>query len=163
MVHVDATDPISMLLQADETTLAHLRALISGASASAHPDAPTLQAAVGWLEGPARMQRRILDDHVFPALVESMAGSDAVCLRNLTTGLTHERDQLDNRWRTTIRPQLVAGAPASSELSAWVAAFESHLRRIDSELLPMVPRLFDDEALDALGRACGDLWNTTGR
>lgn len=162
MAHMDAADPVAVLLQTDATTLAHLRTLlVSSAGASDRPADPALQAAMGWLEGPAQVQRHILEDQVFPALVESMAGSDAVCLRNLTTGLSHERDRLDSRWRTMIRPQLAAGAPVCRDLSAWVAAFESHLQRTDNELLPMVPRLLDDEALTALSLACGDLPGTT--
>jgi hypothetical protein len=160
MAHVDATDPISTLLQTDAATLGHLKALTSSADAPAHLAAPVLDAAIAWLEGPAQAQRHILEDQVFPALVESMAGSDAICLRDLTTGLAHERSQLDSRWRATIRPLLNTGALASPELSAWAAAFERHLRRTDNELLPMVPRLFDDDALDSLSRACRDLPGT---
>ncbi|TAN27824.1 MAG: hemerythrin domain-containing protein [Castellaniella sp.] len=160
MAHVGATDPISALLQTDATTLVHLRALTSSAGAPAHLAAPVLHAAIAWLEGPAQAQWHILEGQVFPALVESMAGSDAICLRDLTTGLTHERDQLDSRWRATIGPLLKAGVPATPELPAWTAAFERHLQRTDNELLPMVPRLFDDDALDSLSRACGDLPGT---
>lgn len=160
MAHVDATDPISALLQTDAATLAHLRALTSGVGAPALLAAPVLHAAIAWLEGPAQAQRHILEDQVFPALVESMAGSDAICLRDLTTGLARERDQLDSRWRAMIRPLLNAGAFATPELSAWAAAFERHLQRTDNELLPMVPRLFDDDALDSLSRACRDLPET---
>lgn len=160
MANMDATDPISALLQADQATVAHLRALLRNAGAPPRPANPAVRTAIDWLEGPAQVQRQILENQVFPVLVESMAGSDAVCLRDLVTGLTRERDGLDQRWRATIHPQLAAGALTGADLPAWVAAFESHLQRVDSELLPMVPRLFDDEALDALGRACRDLPDT---
>jgi hypothetical protein len=155
MVPPDVTDPASILLDADATTRNRLRGLRAGAGRAADRSGRlAMQAAIDWLEGPAQAQRCLLEDRVLPALVEAMAGSDAVCLRDLAERLANERSQLDRCWRAKMRPQLATGASGAAELQAWISAFEGHLRRIDDELLPMIPRLLDDEALDALGRAC---------
>ncbi|CAM5202434.1 Hemerythrin domain-containing protein OS=Castellaniella defragrans OX=75697 GN=HNR28_000288 PE=4 SV=1 [Castellaniella defragrans] len=170
---VDFTDPVFVLLGLDALARTHLRVLGAGAADPARgvavpgrgPEGPThsaLQAAAAWLEGPGQTQRRLLEEQVFPALVESMAGSDAVCLRDLAESLTRERNELDRRWRATIHPQLVLGISSGTDTQAWVVAFEAYLRRVDEELLPMVPRLFDDEALDALAQACAHALQATG-
>ena len=36
---------------------------------------------------------------LFPALIDSMAGSDAVCLHDITQGLANEHRELETRWR----------------------------------------------------------------
>jgi len=155
MVPLDVTDPVSLLLHADATTRIHLHALRAGAGRAADRSGRlAMQAAIDWLEGPAQAQRRLVEDQVLPALVEAMAGSDAVCLRDLAERLAKERGRLDRCWRATICPQLASGASDGVELKGWITAFEAHLQRTDDELLPMIPRLLDDEALDALGRAC---------
>lgn len=37
---------------------------------------------------------------LFPALIESMAGSGAICLRELTAALTVEHREPEARWQT---------------------------------------------------------------
>jgi hypothetical protein len=153
MASTDCTDPVSVLRRANTLTRTHLRALATAAvEAGNGPSDAGQRAAIAWLDGPAQTQRRILETQVFPALIESMAGSDAVCLRDLTTSLARERGELDRCWRATIRPRFTAEGSPDADLPAWAEAFDAYLRRIDDELLPMVPRLFDDEALDALAR-----------
>lgn len=155
MVLPDVTDPVSILLHADATTRNHLSRLRAATGRATDRSARlAMQAAIEWLEGPAQAQRCLVEDRVLPALVEAMAGSDAVCLRDLAETLANERGRLDRCWRAKMRPQLATGASGGAELPAWIAAFEGYLQRIDDELLPMIPRLLDDEALDALSRAC---------
>ena len=43
------------------------------------------------------------ESDLFPALLESMAGSDAVCLRELLDGLCAQHRELDARWRAVRR------------------------------------------------------------
>lgn len=95
---------------------------------------------------------------LFPALIESMAGSDAVCLRELTAGLAAEHRELESRWRPVrdaLAP-LAAGAAAALDAAA-VAAFvglcQRHIAREERELLPMAARLLGDDALERVGRA----------
>ena len=96
---------------------------------------------------------------LFPALVESMAGSDPVCLREMVDSLTNEHRALAAAWRD-LRPAfagLARGTPSTLALEhveALIGLCERLCRREDEELLPMASRLLSDEArhqiLDAM-------------
>lgn len=95
---------------------------------------------------------------LFPALVESMAGSDAVCLRELTASLEAEHRALEGHWRQVraVLARVVAGdcvSLESDDVEALVGLYERHIAREESELLPMAARLLSDEDLDRVGRA----------
>lgn len=145
-------DPIARLLAVHAETRRRLQAAAAGPAV-----APAALAA--WLDGPARIADDILEQRLFPALIESMAGSDAVCLRGMTGGLARDRANLDRRWRQVVRPALdgPAAAAAHDVLAAWADDSLARLRRADEELLPMAARLLDDAALDALAADCAAL------
>jgi hemerythrin-like domain-containing protein len=95
---------------------------------------------------------------LFPALIESMAGSDAVCLRELTASLSADHRELEHRWRHLRRAleQVVSGdatALAADEVQAFVSRYERHIAREESELLPMAKRLLGDAELGRIGLA----------
>lgn len=95
---------------------------------------------------------------LFPALVESMAGSDAVCLHELTASLTAEHRELERRWRALRRPleQVAAGhasALPDDEVLGFIGLYERHIAREEAELLPMAGRLLSDAELDRIGLA----------
>ena len=95
---------------------------------------------------------------LFPALVESMAGSDATCIRALVDGLAREHRELGARWARVraVLARVSAGeaAPlAHDDVDALVGLYERHVAREEDELLPMAARLLDDATLDAIGRA----------
>jgi len=98
------------------------------------------------------------EEDLFPALMESMAGSDAVCLRELTQGLAAEHRGLETRWqhlRSTLE-RVVANQSASlsaSEVEAFAGLYEHHIEREEGELLPMAARLLSGVELDRIGRA----------
>jgi hemerythrin-like domain-containing protein len=87
-----------------------------------------------------------------------MAGSDAVCLRELTASLAAEHRELEQRWRT-LRRQLeqVARGNASTltddEVRDFIGLYERHMAREEAELLPMAGRLLSDAELDRIGLA----------
>ena len=90
--------------------------------------------------------------------MESMAGSDAVCLRELTQGLAAEHRELETRWRhlRSALERVVANQSASlsaSEVEAFVGLYGHHIEREEAELLPMSGRLLSDFELDRIGRA----------
>lgn len=95
---------------------------------------------------------------LFPALLEAMAGSDAVCLRELTGTLTTQHRELHALW-LALRPALQrvcegdATALDAAQIERFVAAQARHLAREESELLPMAARLVDDAAWQRIGRA----------
>lgn len=95
---------------------------------------------------------------LFPALIESMAGSDAVCLRELTAALTAEHRELEIRWNSlrAVLAQVAAGQTAllsQDDVSGFARMYERHIAREESELLPMAQRLLGEAALDRIGLA----------
>jgi iron-sulfur cluster repair protein YtfE (RIC family) len=98
------------------------------------------------------------EEDLFPALLESMAGSDAVCLRELTQALTAEHRELEARWRRlrVALEQVARGEDAQlsqADVDAFVDRYAAHLEREERELLPMAGRLLADEDLARVGRA----------
>lgn len=95
---------------------------------------------------------------LFPALLESVAGSDASCLRALIDGLSAEHRALEAGWRR-VRAALVGITEGddtlwrANEIEALVALYERHIRCEENELLLMAARLLDDEVLAAIGQA----------
>jgi hemerythrin-like domain-containing protein len=96
------------------------------------------------------------EQDLFPALLESMAGSDAVCLREMTQGLAADHRALESAWgRLRAALQRVAAGESvalpAAEIEAFIALNEAHSAREDDELLPMAARLLDDAALARIG------------
>ncbi|MGE0313022.1 MAG: hemerythrin domain-containing protein [Lautropia sp.] len=95
---------------------------------------------------------------LFPALIESMAASDAHCLHDLTRALAAEHRALEARWHD-LRAALLAlgrepGATLdAAQVEAFATAYEAHIAREEQELLPMAARLLDDAAIARVGRA----------
>ncbi|WP_249292795.1 hemerythrin domain-containing protein [Achromobacter ruhlandii] len=98
------------------------------------------------------------EEDLFPALIESMAGSDAVCLHALVDGLVADHARLAALW-TPLRQILgavAAGRPAelpAAQVEAFATAYAEHIRREEDELLPLAARLVADDALAAISRA----------
>lgn len=124
--------------------------------------------------------RAALDHHadeetdLFPALLEAMAGSDAICLRTLLDSLAAEHVTLAAHWRQlhphlskvladdpkVVQSKQNAGAGETPEVgsfaatvAAFVAAYRTHIARENAELLPMAARLLGDDDLARLSRA----------
>lgn len=95
---------------------------------------------------------------LFPALIESMAGSDAVCLNELIDSLSGDHRELEHRWRH-LRPALeqvasgCATALSGDEVQVFVGLYERHITREESELLPMAKRLLGSAELERIGAA----------
>jgi hemerythrin-like domain-containing protein len=61
------------------------------------------------------------EEDLFPALIESMAGSDAVCLHALVDGLMAEHRQLARRWEPLRQALAEIAAGRQAELPAMKA------------------------------------------
>lgn len=93
---------------------------------------------------------------LFPALIESMAGSDAVCLRQLTAALTAEHREIETRWQAlrAVLAKVAAGQTvrfSTEAVSKFAKLYEQHIAREEAELLPMAQRLLSDAELDRIG------------
>jgi len=124
-------------------------------------DEPARQAAVAlmrYFDIAAPQHHEDEEADLFPALIEAMAGSDAVCLRELTESLVREHRTLEAAWRLLRR--MLEGVARGDALALeagraeeFAQACERHLAREDAELLPMAARLLDDAALTRIGEA----------
>lgn len=98
------------------------------------------------------------EQDLFPALLEAMAGSDAVCIRELTRDLVAEHRRLESRW-AALREKLEAIADgeavtlSADEVADFVNSYRTHILKEDTELLPMAARLLDDAELRLIGQA----------
>ncbi|MGB5805862.1 hemerythrin domain-containing protein [Castellaniella sp.] len=152
-------DPIARLLAVHAETRTRLQALAAGGAAVPADFA----ALAAWIDGPAHIAHDILEQRLFPALIESMAGSDAVCLKGMTGGLAQSRTDLDRRWHQAARllertaPDDPANPAARDALAAWADDTLAWLKRADEELLPMADRLLDGTALAELAADCARL------
>jgi hypothetical protein len=96
------------------------------------------------------------EQDLFPALLESMAGSDAVCIRQMIEARVDEHREIEARW-LGLRQWLEAveagqaAAPEAGSVAAFGDCYLSHLTQEDGELLPMAERLLSDEALALIG------------
>jgi hemerythrin-like domain-containing protein len=137
-----------------------LRRLVAHvASHGPDDDARVAAAAVmRYFDTAARDHHADEETDLFPALVESMAGSDAVCVRELTASLVAEHRELEQRWRALHRRlEQVTRADAATlpddEVHGFIDLYERHIAREEAELLPMAGRLLSDAELDRIGLA----------
>ena len=120
-------------------------------------DAGTAEAALRYFDLTESQHHRDEEDDLLPALVEAMAGSDPVCLRELAARATAAHRAIEAAWRA-LRPDVLAvsrGEPARLSASAVAALAERCLASFeleDREILPMAARLLDDATLADLGR-----------
>jgi hemerythrin-like domain-containing protein len=95
---------------------------------------------------------------LFPALLESMAGSDAVCIREITERLVDDHRRLEVAWRRVraALERIAAGESAplpGEDVEALVTLYERHIEVEERELLPMAARLLGEGELARIGRA----------
>ena len=137
-----------------------LRRLVAhGASHGPDDDARVAAAAVmRYFDTAARDHHADEETDLFPALVESMAGSDAVCIRELVDSLTLDHRALESRWQRlrVMLQSIAAGDPVhldSAYVESFIRLYERHIAREEAELLPMASRLLGDDALNEIGKA----------
>lgn len=95
---------------------------------------------------------------LFPALLDSVAGSDPVCIKDLIERLCHDHRRLEAGWRKLRTPlaEIAAGRNAllpQQDVDTFVSRYAEHLRCEEDELLPMAHRLLGQHHLDQIGRA----------
>ncbi|MBP6465304.1 MAG: hemerythrin domain-containing protein, partial [Rubrivivax sp.] len=103
-----------------------LRRLVAHvASHGPDDDARVAAAAVmRYFDTAARDHHADEETDLFPALVESMAGSDAACIRELVDSLTLDHRALESRWQRlrVMLQSIAAGDPVHLD-SAYVESF----------------------------------------
>lgn len=107
------------------------------------------------IEVPRHYEDEELD--LFPALIESMAGSDAVCLQDLTRGSATQHRVLAGQWAVLRAPleEVAAGRdvllPAGA-VEAFARQWYDHIGMEEGELLAMASRLLGDDELARIDR-----------
>lgn len=116
---------------------------------------------------------RVIGPTLREALLESMAGSDAVCIRGLADAVAHAYTQAQQAWHrlaASLPPEPAGALPcpnggavvslpadACASLRTWVEQSLAWLAVAQDDLLPMAQRLLDDAALSALSRSMEDM------
>ncbi|MEO8305420.1 MAG: hemerythrin domain-containing protein [Betaproteobacteria bacterium] len=155
--------PLEMLADCHKRILAQcatLRRLAAHGAMTGADEAARTAAhnVIRYFDGAGRHHHEDEEQDLFPALIESMAGSDPICIRQLVDALTHEHRELDLRWRT-LRTWLVsveagnALAHQQGEVDLFIDRYERHIAREEQELLPMAARLLESTALDRIGQS----------
>lgn len=155
--------PLEMLAECHrrvEAQLGTLQRLVPhlAARGSDRAAAEAAEAVLRYFEQAAPRHHADEEQDLFPALFESMAGSDAVCLRGIVEALLAEHAELDRRWRAlrTALRRVAAREPATleaAEVQAFQALYAAHIAREEGELLPMAARLLSDETLARIGQS----------
>jgi len=115
-------------------------------------------AVMRYFDTSARHHHEDEEVDLFPALLDSMAGSDAVCLRELIAALCADHRVLEASWSNLRRvlEQVAGGVTptlSSQDVQRFVGQYERHIAREEAELLPMAARLLSDAELDRIGLA----------
>lgn len=154
-------EPLQLLAELHGRVQVHCDALVrlegqvaaAGASDMVHAAAGVLKGHFDELTGLLHQDE---EQDLFPALLESMAGSDAVCIRQMIEARVEEHREVEARW-LAIRQWLeqveagYTGLPSRGTVEAFVRLYRSHLTQEDRELLPMAERLLSDDALAQVG------------
>lgn len=98
------------------------------------------------------------EQDLFPAMLEAVAGSDAVCIRDMMQHVVAQHRKLEAMWsqlgqalrRIEQGDSQALDGPLAQE---FVAAYRAHVDFEDKELLPMAQRLLGDDQLTEVGRA----------
>lgn len=98
------------------------------------------------------------EEDLFPALLESVAGSDPVCIRQMIDRLCQEHRQLEAGWRKLrkILACIATGETADlpqQDVDTFVSRYIQHVEFEDGELLPMAARLLGEHHIEQIGRA----------
>lgn len=94
----------------------------------------------------------------FPALIESMAGSDAICIKGMTNNYTNSSKNLDRQWQLSIYKAIKQNPPVLPEqIKNWVDEYRETLNLCNDEIIPMADRLLDGMAIQELGLYFGRL------
>jgi hemerythrin-like domain-containing protein len=138
-------------------TLLRIRAHVATTGSDAAAVAAA-RAVMRYFDTAARDHHADEEEDLFPALIESMAGSDPVCLRQLIDSLTNEHRELERLW-SRVKPWLAAveagsaTSPVAAAIDSFVDLYQRHTKREEQELLPMAERLLAPAELDQIGRA----------
>jgi hemerythrin-like domain-containing protein len=97
------------------------------------------------------------ENNLFPMLLESMAGSDAVCINEIINVLKEEHIHLERIWQSIKDPlELIASGTIASidetQILLLATTYEKHINLEENELFPMAKRLLNEEQLKLMSQ-----------
>lgn len=121
------------------------------------PAQEAARAVMRYFDTAARHHHEDEEQDLFPALLESMAGSDAMCLHELIAALCNDHRALERHWQLVrvvlLQVQEGQGSTlADTDVPIFIDRYAQHIAREEAELLPMAVRLISAEELDRIGR-----------
>ena len=137
-------------------TLLRLRPHVAAKGADAASSAAA-RGVICYFDSAARDHHADEEQDLFPALLESVPGSDPVCIRELVEALMNEHRELQRLWEPVkawlARVEAGEAPPSAPEIDAFVEGYERHTAREEQELFPMTERLLGPLELDAIGQS----------
>ena len=112
-------------------------------------------AALAWFDRTVAVHQRVEEEALIPELIESMAGSDPVCLRELAAVATAGYRSVESLWQR-LRPACAALSRGTSAMldadvvTALIDACRATFECAERELVAIAERLLDDAALARL-------------
>lgn len=121
------------------------------------PAQEAARAVMRYFDTAARHHHEDEEQDLFPALLGSMAGSDAVCLHELIAALCNDHRALERHWQLVrvalLQVQEGQGSTlADTDVPIFIDRYAQHIAREEAELLPMAVHLISAEELDRIGR-----------
>ena len=98
------------------------------------------------------------EDDLMPALFDSVAGSDAVCLRGLANSLYADHKVMNQQWlelRSVLFGVIERKRVRLTEdlVFPFIEGYRSHIAFEEKELFPMAERLLTEEAIEKMGQS----------
>ncbi|MBB5607376.1 MULTISPECIES: pyridoxamine 5'-phosphate oxidase [unclassified Janthinobacterium] len=146
-------DKIRKQLSTMQNLLVHL--LQQGNTAEAQQAA---KAVLQYFNKAAHLHHDDEEQDLMPMLQATATGDDATLLTTLVPEILADHQRMDAAW-ASLRPELEAiAAGTGKQLSAhgvrdYVAAYQAHMSKEESQLAPMAKRLFSAQQMEQLGTA----------
>lgn len=154
MATVNETNPLELLLSVHKKTKNYLQTIAQSVSAkSINPE--QLDEIKHWFATSENQANQILTTTLFPALLEAMAGSDAICIKGMAANFVQSNKQLKQQWHNQVLPAL----EHSNDFNVvrWVQAYTENIELSDTEIIPMADRLLDANAFAELAQQCNSI------
>lgn len=98
------------------------------------------------------------EQDLFPAMLESVGGSDAVCIKDLIYTLENQHAHLERLW-IKIKPNLneisngIDSDVCNETIRTFVNSYRTHIKLENEELLPLANRILDISLLNRIGES----------
>lgn len=106
-----------------------------------------------YFESAAKNHHEDEEKNLFPMIIESIAGSDAVCIKEIINSLIDDHRLLEKTWnkiKNTLE-LIASGIQAEidqSQITLLITTYKKHIEIEENELLPMAKILLSEEQLD---------------